>query len=85
MSQAPNVSPDDLRHEVGRETAFQALAFALIETHPNPHALAAAFEKNSEFLKAHLLGLPLSDVYLDAFDSARKQIADQVQVACRTR
>lgn len=68
----------DLRHIVGRNTAFEALLWAVARTHPNPTALISAFQENAELLKSHLVYLPLSEAYLDSFEKARKQILSQM-------
>ena len=69
---------DDLRAIKGHETAFEALVWALARTHPNPNALIAAFQETSETLKAHLVNLPLSEVYLESFEKTRKQILSRM-------
>lgn len=71
---------DNLRAIKGRESVFEALVWALARTHPNPKALIAAFQENSEIMKAQLVNLPLSEVYLESFESARKQILSRMGV-----
>jgi hypothetical protein len=68
------MNDNDLRAHVGRDSAFEALVWAIARTQPNPVALVAAFRENSEIMKAHLVNLPLSEVYLEAFESARKGV-----------
>lgn len=75
------MNDDDLRHIVGRHSAFEALVWAIARTHPDRAAMVSAFKENSEIIKAHLLNLPLSDVYLDAFEKARAQILSRMGVS----
>jgi hypothetical protein len=66
------------RDIVGRNAAFEALVWAIVRLHPNPEALIAAFKENAEIQKSHLVYLPLSEDYLDAFEKARKQILSRM-------
>ena len=78
---AKKVDPDDLRTIVGRQIAFEAMVLALVATHHDRAALRAAFHQSAEAMTTHMLNLPLSDLYRDAFEKARAQILRQLEGA----
>lgn len=74
------MNDDDFRNSYGRSTAFEALTWALVRTHPDQQALIDAFRENAEILKTHLIGLPISEEYLNGFDKARKELLAKMDV-----
>lgn len=73
------MTEDDIRKAIGRAQAFEAVAAALIATHPDKPRLEAAFTQCAEALRTHLLNTPVPDGYLNGFDRAYQQLLDRMK------